>query len=666
MNYVQYFNLFGVDAKQIPSITGSGAPTTKTEGAVGCLYMNTDTGDLYKCTAVKDGVYTWEDFGSGGTTTDTSNLVTKGELFDITEIPGKNLLNPNDPDYTVDHDMSGTGTRYREQVGWDTSGYIAVNPGDRIAVLVTPSAEGGVLVQNGTGSTRIYGFDAEKTVVSDAYSYNKTDFNYYTVPEGVAYLRFSFSRASFKTQMIVKLEEGDDGYINPADSSTYRPYEPFGAVEKIILIKPELYKVPTKLSELENDVGFGQKASKPLALPPKMYAFANQPVVTFLQNILPYHPDDVYVRMTTSNKGKLYKDRWEYTPTGAETVSVKYIVCDHDYNELNNDTFSLVVKDTTTRNSLKVLVIGDSTVNAGAETQKMLDLATADGYGLTLLGTRGTAGSTNQHEGRGGWTAEMYCTKASNTSGSVVNPFYNPDTETFDFTYYMEQKGYSGVDCVFIQLGINDLFAFKKDTELAAGVETYLSCMEIMVNSIHEYDPNIRIVLNMIIPCCDDQDEFTAGGGNYGMVQTTWRCRKNTYDGNIALLNKFNGKTNIYISHFNAALDTVNNMDGGVHPVQAGYEQLGTQMYSFMRALDYPQEVLISFTVEGTSYNAIEGMTWEEFVESEYVAGGNGFVIEIDEEGVMYEGIYIFAKDGTPQYGNTVIEDGASYVYKEE
>ena len=60
MNYVQSFDLFGVPAAQIPSITKSGAPTTTTEAAVGCLYMNTDNGDLYKCTAVSNGVYTWE------------------------------------------------------------------------------------------------------------------------------------------------------------------------------------------------------------------------------------------------------------------------------------------------------------------------------------------------------------------------------------------------------------------------------------------------------------------------------------------------------------------------------------------------------------------------------------------------------------------------------
>lgn len=68
MNYVDSIKLFGVEAKEIPCIKGSGAPTTETEGAVGCFYMNTNTGDIYKCIAVKDGVYTWVGGGSAAPT----------------------------------------------------------------------------------------------------------------------------------------------------------------------------------------------------------------------------------------------------------------------------------------------------------------------------------------------------------------------------------------------------------------------------------------------------------------------------------------------------------------------------------------------------------------------------------------------------------------------
>lgn len=60
MKYVNGRNLFNNGpSKEIPCILGAGKPTTATEGAVGCLYMDTDTGALYKCTKAENGVYTW-------------------------------------------------------------------------------------------------------------------------------------------------------------------------------------------------------------------------------------------------------------------------------------------------------------------------------------------------------------------------------------------------------------------------------------------------------------------------------------------------------------------------------------------------------------------------------------------------------------------------------
>lgn len=60
MKFVKSLDMFHLDAKEIPCLTAKGTPTEKTEGAPGVLYMDTDTGDLYKCTGAADGVYTWK------------------------------------------------------------------------------------------------------------------------------------------------------------------------------------------------------------------------------------------------------------------------------------------------------------------------------------------------------------------------------------------------------------------------------------------------------------------------------------------------------------------------------------------------------------------------------------------------------------------------------
>lgn len=51
---------FGIPDKEISCIKFEGPPTESTVGAVGLLGIDTLTGDVYKCVAVVDGIYTWE------------------------------------------------------------------------------------------------------------------------------------------------------------------------------------------------------------------------------------------------------------------------------------------------------------------------------------------------------------------------------------------------------------------------------------------------------------------------------------------------------------------------------------------------------------------------------------------------------------------------------
>ena len=44
----------------IPNLTGNGAPTDSTEGAVGSQYMDTTNGNIYVCMAIVDGKYVWK------------------------------------------------------------------------------------------------------------------------------------------------------------------------------------------------------------------------------------------------------------------------------------------------------------------------------------------------------------------------------------------------------------------------------------------------------------------------------------------------------------------------------------------------------------------------------------------------------------------------------
>lgn len=64
MQFVESFDLFGTQVRQIPNATGEGAPTVETVGAVGDMYMDTYTGNMYKCVAVESGRAVWVEMAS--------------------------------------------------------------------------------------------------------------------------------------------------------------------------------------------------------------------------------------------------------------------------------------------------------------------------------------------------------------------------------------------------------------------------------------------------------------------------------------------------------------------------------------------------------------------------------------------------------------------------
>lgn len=329
-----------------------------------------------------------------------------------------------------------------------------------------------------------------------------------------------------------------------------------------------------------------------LALPEKIHFFVNEPIKMYFLNTTQYiNYDNIVIEADTSGRGTVYSDRWEYTPTEAEAFALNLFVYDKTTNELlSKETFAIKVEDKTKTDNLSVLVIGDSLVNAHTETETVLSLAQSDGYDITLLGTRGVAGSLNQHEGRGGWTAQMYCEKESTASGRVVNAFYNPAIESdnkFDFSYYMSTQGYENVDCVVFQLGVNDVFSPRKDSELTPLMNAHLSYMEYMIKDVQAYNPNIKIILNLILPCSSNQAHFDAAY-EAGTIpaRTSERCKVNTYTTNLALVEKFSDYNNVYISQFNASINAEGDFNDHVHPTTVGYTDLGTHLYSYIRAIN--------------------------------------------------------------------------------
>ena len=103
MHYVKEFTINGITTRQAACIELQGRPNAATEGAVGVLGMDvtSPTHEVYKCTAVKGSVYTWELLSSGqgsdgGYNSDLAleveTLKNKVEGLDVATVDGQTVV----------------------------------------------------------------------------------------------------------------------------------------------------------------------------------------------------------------------------------------------------------------------------------------------------------------------------------------------------------------------------------------------------------------------------------------------------------------------------------------------------------------------------------------------------------------------------------------------
>jgi lysophospholipase L1-like esterase len=476
------------------------------------------------------------------------------EFDDVTDIitTGKNLFDKSKAmvGYVV---HEGTGAIYANAV-YAASDYISVEPNTDYV--------------SGFSRATAY-YDESKKYISGA-EYTTA----ITTPAGCRYVRVSPGVDAVET---FQFEKGTVPTI----------YEPYG------------YKFTKEIPAQGHEEDFITE----MVLPSKLYALVGQELNIYYDNIM-NDKDTKYDFDVTCDIGGQYDNYYRVTPDTAGTYPITIRVY-RDGIEKAIASSEIIVKGASVGSGVnkKVLIIGDSTTANGICTQKLLDnFGASEVMDITMLGTKGTA--PNLNEGVSGWTANDFYATAGR--GGVTNPFWNPSAEAFDFSYYMAQQSYTGVDYVIINLGINDIFSYTDDTTLQAKINTMLTQYQGMIDSIHAYDEDIKIGLALTIPPAYEQNAF---GKSNGCGQTRWRYKRNNFLWVKALIEIFSGQeeNNIYLVPINTNLDTRHNMgleilpvnarnsdvmetsiiaNGHVHPVESGYHQIADVYWYWLKSFE--------------------------------------------------------------------------------
>jgi lysophospholipase L1-like esterase len=288
-----------------------------------------------------------------------------------------------------------------------TSDYIPVTPG--VAYAATAAT--------GTGIRFTSYYNAAKEFVAGGANSTITSF---TPPAGAAFIRITIYKDTLNAlQVEVGAATAYEAYKFAIDSAYIPAVTAAAAVPELIL-------------------------------PPAIYGVQGRECNVYLDNLFPSTASDYCINVDSAGSvGKQQDERWTWTPAGALTTG-NLTISAHDKRSgdlLVTKTAIQRAAAATAGSGLnkKVMIVGDSLVNAGVIGQTLIDIAATDAMGITLLGTRTTGTAANKHEGRGGWSIGDYSTAGRNNYSFTVSsvttpPALNSTTYTNNGNTYTVQE----------------------------------------------------------------------------------------------------------------------------------------------------------------------------------------------------------------------------------
>lgn len=401
-------------------------------------------------------------------------------------------------------------------------------------------------------------YDEDKNVVSGGSdSSNNAAF---TIPENVSYCRITFDKNILDLRPVIV----NDGVAPTKYTEYFEPYE----IYTEDFLTPESKEAVQKI--IDKNLSTTDLANRYCCALPK----------TILMQTVGLPESWYYVSCVSPlvpvaiNAGLIYSERqnekifFPNQDTLDSANGYSYIVYDLLLHEINNFVANSgygIERKIISENlqNCSALVIGDSTVDFDTMTQYMLDYFTSKEKTLTLIGTLGSG--NNRNEGRSGWKATDYLTNKKYEG--TVNPFYNPTTETFDFSYYMQEQGYSAPDFVIIQLGINDLYNYSK-----SAIEPTWEAIKTIIDSIRTYSTTIKILLNLPTTPNSDQSQHTI----FLPLYQNKIVKYNEYaQEQVRTTYNF---ANVRCSYCHLILDPDTDIRDNVHPTNAGFEKMAKEV----------------------------------------------------------------------------------------
>ena len=515
--------------------------------------------------------------GADGTTYDTAGNAVRGQIGELKSdldniVDKKNLFSTKVDGYFVNQE-NGIFDAHEQ---YYRSDFIRVIGGETYTFSNEAKYYSGF---------RLFCYDSSKNPITGSGHYREQTI---TTPSNASYIVFSdyidyFSKVQFEKGS-TPTEYSEGGKIKYSSIPIIEP-------DKCSFFEEEnnAYKIPQEYIK-QNIKLFD------VNLPSKLYALVGEELNVYFDNIVDGYDSEYDFDVECAvgqNLGYCYR----IEPTSEGTVDLKIAVSKDGYTVEKNCTIYVASTNARSGVNKKVLVMGDSTTAHGNVIVHLNDNMSNDVMDITTVGTQGE--SPNNHEGRSGWKYDTYFKEKD---GSVVNPFYNPSTGTFDAQYYFTNNPSVPIpDYWFIHLGINDMFEMT-GTLIPWKINKVIGQMNTVISSIKSVNTNIKVCICLTIPPSYTQDAF---GRAYKCSFTRNEQKHSVFEYVKRLITEFENRETdgIFIVPYHVNLDTRHNMvsletkynkrndrkevmttgGGAIHPADSGYWQMADTLWFFLK-----------------------------------------------------------------------------------
>ncbi|MGN5953223.1 SGNH/GDSL hydrolase family protein [Sphingobacterium lactis] len=396
------------------------------------------------------------------------------------------------------------------------------------------------------------------------------------IRDGENYVRLSF----LNTDYWLQLESGNV-------VTSFEPYRDAVLLENKDNIQIEL---PT-----------GIKKENELLVPAvgTVYVLPSLPYFLYFKNafISDYGFEDIKIFDAHCNSGRFMSKKFKLMLNSGDIDEL--FLRGYQYgNQLVNKRILIRTANITSGDGItrKVLFLGDSTIYHAVIVDHFKEYFDANGMKVEMLGVRQTPSGT-KHEGRSGAKIKEYFQEP--TAAGISNPFLNPGSSRFDFTYYLGATGQTmgANDWFMFQLGINDLYPIADSRNITQArnlVKEMIEQLNYIIDSVKTVNADIRIGISMTIPPAAEQDATAILLSSGGIQNKSAYEKMGLKTWWSELLREFESRVSekIYLVPSNLFLDTENNFQTSdlpidnyntnlvktqiddVHPSTAGYKQM--------------------------------------------------------------------------------------------